>query len=458
MTEHFDVVVVGARCSGSSLAALLARRGLRVAVVEQATFPQDTLSTHVFQADALSFLDRLGVMERLRSTGAPLIDRVDYRFEDVRVLDSVPLRAGDPGGFVCVRRFLLDPILAEAAEEAGAEVRMATTVTGLLEESGRVAGVRAVRDGTETEIRARLVVGADGRNSTIAKLSGSRKYNVTGNERFSYWSFFTPANAGSEPTAIFHRWADRFVFSLPADSDLRIVAVIPELGELKQFRRDLEGSFLEHVRSCEPVAEAIAHAHRATTFYGILRFAPFFRDPCGPGWVLVGDAGHFKDPTPARGIGDAFRQADALAPRIVAGLDGSGEGLDQAMSVWGRWRDHELAEQYWLAQDMGKAGRLWPVVPEVASRLHAQGKFGSFIDLFTHRSRPSSVMSPLRVLGATGRLLARRGCDRGVLLREVGAAVAESTRRRRLNHRPEYATAGLSSRNVSTAEVDDDSS
>ena len=181
MTEHFDVVVVGARCSGSSLAALLARRGLRVAVVEQATFPQDTLSTHVFQADALSFLDRLGVMERLRSTGAPLIDRVDYRFEDVRVLDSVPLRAGDPGGFVCVRRFLLDPILAEAAEEAGAEVRMATTVTGLLEESGRVAGVRAVRDGTETEIRARLVVGADGRNSTIAKLSGSRKYNVTGN-------------------------------------------------------------------------------------------------------------------------------------------------------------------------------------------------------------------------------------------------------------------------------------
>ena len=135
--------------------------------------------------------------------------------------------------------------------------------------------------------------------------------------------------------------------------------------------------------------------------------------------MLVGDAGHFKDPTPARGIGDAFRQADALAPRIVAGLDGSGEGLDQAMSVWGRWRDHELAEQYWLAQDMGKAGRLWPVVPEVASRLHAQGKFGSFIDLFTHRSRPSSVMSPLRVLGATGRLLARRGCDRGVLLREV---------------------------------------
>lgn len=76
------MVVVGARCAGSPLAALLARQGVRVAVLERATFPCDTLSSHVFEADALAFLDRLGVTERLRATGAPLVNRVDFRLND----------------------------------------------------------------------------------------------------------------------------------------------------------------------------------------------------------------------------------------------------------------------------------------------------------------------------------------------------------------------------------------
>src|SRR6201997_2151400 len=93
----------------------------------------------------------------------------------------------------------------------------------------------------------------------------------------------------------------------------------------------------------------------------MLRWVGFFREPCGPGWVLVGDAGHFKDPSPGRGIGDAFSQVDALVPAIVAGLNGAGGGLDASLARWGRWRDREFAEHYWLAGDLGKAGAL-PVV------------------------------------------------------------------------------------------------
>ena len=217
MTERFDVVVVGARCAGSPLAALLAREGVRVVVVERATFPCDTLSSHVFEADGLAFLARLGLTERLRATGAPFIRRVDNRIEDFRWVAEIPQYPGDVGGIASVRRPVLDPILAQAAEDAGAEVRFATNVTGLVLEAGRVRGVRVVTAGGESELHGALVVGADGRNSTIAKLCGARRYNLTPNERVAYWSYFEGANVGAEPTFVFHTWANRLVFGAPTD-------------------------------------------------------------------------------------------------------------------------------------------------------------------------------------------------------------------------------------------------
>lgn len=128
--SRFDVVVVGGRCAGAALAALLARRGVEVALVEQARFPRDTRSSHIFQADALSFLDQLGLTERLRAAGAPFVDRTDTRVGDVRIAADWPRRPGEPGGLMSVRRFVLDPILADAAAAAGADVRMGTKLVG----------------------------------------------------------------------------------------------------------------------------------------------------------------------------------------------------------------------------------------------------------------------------------------------------------------------------------------
>jgi 2-polyprenyl-6-methoxyphenol hydroxylase-like FAD-dependent oxidoreductase len=443
MAERFDVVVVGARCAGSPLAALLARQGMRVAVVERATFPRDTLSTHIFEAHAMAFLDRLGVTERIRATGACFMDRVHVRSGDLEYTVRAPQRPGDVGGVVSVRRFLLDPILAEAAAAAGAEIRMATDVTGLVEHRGRVTGVRVMHNGSASALEAPLVVGADGRNSTIAALVGARKYNLTSNERFIYWSFFEGADPGPDPPIVFHRWDDRFVIACPADSGLYQVLVVPELRERLRFRQDLEGSFMEHARSCPPVADALSGARRVGRFFGMLRWEGFFREASGPGWVLVGDAGHFKDPAPGQGIGDAFRQADALAPAILGALDGSREGLDHALARWGRWRDDDCAEHYWFATDLGKAGPVPAALPEIQRRLLARGKIELFLNLFAHRSRPSEPFSPARLLGATARLLARPGCDRRALLREVGTLIGEDARRKRLNRRPAYVAAAV---------------
>jgi hypothetical protein len=170
----------------------------------------------------------------------------------------------------------------------------------------------------------------------------------------------------------------------------------------------------------------------------MLRWEGFFREACGPCWVLIGDAGHFKDPSPGQGIGDAFLQVDALAPAIVSALDGSTDGIDHAVARWGRWRDQDAAERYWMATDLGKAGPVPAPLPEITRRLLEQGRIDQYMDLFTQRSRPSQVFSPARLLGATGRLLVRRGCQRRALLREVSVLVAEDARRKKLNRQPAF--------------------
>jgi 2-polyprenyl-6-methoxyphenol hydroxylase-like FAD-dependent oxidoreductase len=438
MADRFDVIIVGARCAGSPLAALLARRGLQVVIVDRARFPRDTLSTHVFQAQALAFLDRLGVTDKIRATGAPFLEETEARQEDLHFRTPWPQREGDVGGLTSVRRFLLDPILAEAATQAGADVRMGTRVTGLVRDGGRVRGVEVACDGREETIEGRLVVGADGRNSTVGRLVGSRKYNVTPNERFAYWAFFEGADLGPDPAFLFHRWEDRLILATPADSGLYQVILIPDFKDLPRFRQDLEGSFMDYARSCAPVARALNGSRRVGHFFGMLRFEGFFREASGPGWVLVGDAGHFKDPTPGQGIQDAFRQADALAPAIAGHIRSSDEELDGALAEWGRWRDEDAAEHYWFASDLGKAGRMPAAVLELSRRLVARGTIGSYIELLNHRQRPSKVFTASRLLGATARLLLRRGTDRRAVLREVGGLVAEDARRRRLNRKPVY--------------------
>ncbi len=418
----YDVLIVGARCAGSPLAALLAARGVSVAVLEQATFPREVMCSHGFEADALAFLDRLGVTDRLRAAGARFVRRVDGRSEDVNWRVSWPQQPGDIGGIASVRRSVLDEILVDAAREAGATVRMDAKVTDLLRERGRVCGVRI----GEEELRARLVVGADGRRSTVAKLAGARRYNVVPNQRAIYWAHFENTTEAPDPVFIYHRWADKLVISCPADGGLRVVIVLPELAQIDAFRQDLEPSFMAHALACEPVARVLEGATRADKIVGVVRWEGYFRDASGPGWVLVGDAGHFKDPAPGRGIGDAFGQVDELAPRLASALAGSDEALDAQMAEWGRWRDEQSAERYWFAVDLGAAGPLPAVFPEMLRALNDRGKAGQVLEVTSNRAQPSKVLTPPRLFAATGRLLARPGTDRRACCARSGRCCART--------------------------------
>lgn len=441
--ERFDVIIVGARCAGASLAILLARAGLKVAAVEQVTFPKPTLSSHLMEADGLDFLRRIGVLDAVRATGARFMKRIDMRLNEMRLVTNWPLRFDDVGGAMFLRRHLLDLIVAEAATAAGADLRMNTKVVEVLWEGQRAVGVRIEHQGEESRLYAPLVVGADGRNSTIAYMCASRKYNVTRNHRSYYFTFFEGADPDADDTVVLHRWADRMVWAGAADSGLYLVGVSPEAHEGEYFRGNTEKGLLAHMRACAPTAEALADATVAAQIAGIRNFEGYFRQACGPGWVLVGDSGHFKDPSMGRGIGDAFLQAEALAPAIVAGLDGSGPGLDAALRRWARWRDHKFQGHYWLAGQLGWSGTLPAALPAYVQSLHEQGRLDDFLNLFHHRTNYYEVFAIRDMALATSRAFREGTGGRGAVLRDAATLLGREVRHRRLNRNPDIAATDL---------------
>jgi 2-polyprenyl-6-methoxyphenol hydroxylase-like FAD-dependent oxidoreductase len=183
--DAYDMVVVGARCAGAPLATSWPGAGSRWPSSTAPPFPSDTLSTHIFQASGIAVLGRLGVVGRLLASGAPWLAEAVVRVEDVVSRRSWPTEPGDPGPGLCVRRPVLDSVLVEA----GADVRPATRATGLVERDGRVAGVIAESPSGDVRLEAPLVVGADGRGSTVARLIGARTYNVAPNQRFGFWAY-----------------------------------------------------------------------------------------------------------------------------------------------------------------------------------------------------------------------------------------------------------------------------
>ena len=283
------------------------------------------------------------------------------------------------------------------------------------------------------------MVGADGRNSTVAELAGARRYNVTPGERFGYWGFFADADPGSEPTVVYHRWEGRFVIALPGDGGLYEVVVLPDQRFLPEFKRGREAAFLAHSRACPPVAEAIGGARRVGKLLGVLKFECFLRESAGPGWVLAGDAGHFKDPAPGQGMSDAFRQAEALAPVITGAIHEGDGALDRDLAAWWRWRDRDAAEHYWLASDFGGPGAAPRVQVEILRRMQQRDQLGQMADVLQHRGMPSKVFTPAKLLGAAGSLMRQPGADRRQIMREVRDLMAAEMRHQRLNRKPEFA-------------------
>jgi menaquinone-9 beta-reductase len=428
--EAFDVVVVGARCAGAPLATMLANADLRVCLVDRDRFPSDTLSTHAIQPVGVQVLERIGVLDALLKLAPPIV-RGRMIFDDaVAVIDDIVDITGAP--VLSVRRTALDEILVRRAEAAGADVRTATTVTGLIHEGGRVAGVTT----TNGELRAPLVVGADGTRSAIARMVGASEYHPTANGRLFMWSYYE-----ADPTAG-EMWIgkldDHAYLVTPTDSGLTLVGACPSIARRDEARADRVDVYESGVRAWPELHEGVAGARRQGPVYTMANLQGFFRQSAGPGWVLVGDAGHFKDPTPGQGIADALRQAERLAREIVRALGGGHGSVDEILRRWWHWRDEDAWEMYWFAHDLGAAGPTPPLRREIQRRVAADPELTkATARVFNHDLRPSQAYTPAFSLSTLAEALRRRHGHRRAISREAREiARNEMSQRRAARMRP----------------------
>ncbi len=376
--DRFDTIVVGARCAGAPLAIHLARAGQKVLLLDAARLPSDQpISTHFISPVGVEWLDELGVGTEVRRMSPPSkVMRIDLAGA---VLDVAFAR--DRAGH-CLRRLHLDRLLQEAAVGAGAVLRDRTKVVGLVRENGRVVGVEAEHEGARATYRASLVVGADGRNSTIAELGEAKEYLGYDNPRFGYWAYWPalPAWRNDPELKSFDAYLgfapdqmNRFIFQ--TDGDLLCIGVTPLMADLPAWKGRHEERYLEALRACPVTAKLVVDNRREGKLLGLLSARSFFREAAGSGFALVGDAGLHKDPTPGFGITDALRDARSLGRAILT-------GTDSALVRYWRQRDVDSIDLFHFAKDMGDPSYLSPLnrlvyerartAPEILRRIAAQ--------------------------------------------------------------------------------------
>lgn len=341
MPKTYDAIVVGARCAGSPTAMLLAREGHRVLVVDRATFPSDTVSTHVVQPLGVAALARWGLLDRLIETGCPPIHTFAFDFGSVTISGTPGTKAA-PVAY-CPRRTVLDKLLVDAAAEAGAEVREGFAVEEVLMEHGRVVGIRGRSQGGDmvTE-RAKVVVGADGWHSLVAEAVQPERYNEKPPLLAAYYSYWSglPMDGRFE---IYIR-SQRGFAAVPTHDDLTLVVGGWPYSEFAANKPDVEGNFLRMLALAPEFAERVRGATREARFAGAT-LPNYFRKPYGPGWVLVGDAGYIKDSITAQGINDAFRDAEWCAAALGESFTGP-RAFDEVMSEYQHARDAYVLPMY----------------------------------------------------------------------------------------------------------------
>lgn len=341
MTTTHDAIVVGARCAGSSTGMLLARRGYRVLVVDRASFPSDTLSCHFLHQPGVACIERWGLLGEVARSGCPPI-RSQILDLGPFALEGAPAAAGDVSEAYAVRRRVLDKILVDAAAEAGAEVRERFPVDELLWSGDRVTGVRGRAGGATVTERARIVIGADGRNSLVARAVQAQAYNEHPSLTCAYYSYWSGVEM--ERAELYAR-PDGMIIGAPTNDGQVFVIVYWPNHEFHRLRSDIEGSFLAALESAPGLAERIRAGRRTERFRGTGTLPNFYRRPYGDGWALVGDAGYHKDPITALGMSDAFRDAELLAGAVDAGLSGA-RSLQEALASYERRRNEATAETY----------------------------------------------------------------------------------------------------------------
>jgi flavin-dependent dehydrogenase len=372
----------------------------------------------------------LGALERVAALGAPALPYALGGAGDLEVRgDYTPVDG--IAHALCVRRPGLDAALVATARDAGAEVREGVRVTDLIFDGGRVTGVRV----DDAELRAPLVIGADGRRSTVARLVGAdRPHRSKASGRACFYAYWEDGRPEWRDTAAQWREGPELGTAFPCDDGLTLVLVQPPAARAAEFRADLAGTYAGTVATIPGLAERLDGSRQATKVRAATGIASYFRRSTGPGWALAGDAGHFKDPVTAQGIRDALRYGRRLGEAVAPVLDDP-RRLDAALGRWERDRDRDCLEVYQWTNQLARGEPMSALEVELYRLAQDDPALArTMLDVFSRVARPSDVLTVPRTARVVARALARRGSDRTATLaaaaRDAATALADWRERR----------------------------
>ena len=388
----YDAIIVGARCAGAPSAMLLARKGYRVLLIDKASFPSDTLSTHILWPHGAEVMDRWGLLDRLAATGCPPVARnMIFDVGPFALKGAVIETNAGRGGF-CPRRTVLDKLLVDAAVDAGAELREGFSAEALVWDGNRVAGIKGHgRTGGTIEERARVVIGADGVHSLVAKTVRAREYDVKPPLTTNYYSYFSGFAADDLEEYVRDYQA---VGCFPTHDRMTLIAVLWPSRQFEEVRADIEGHVSTVLQSTPTVAQRLRSAKREEKWAGTAGVSNYFRQPFGPGWALVGDAGYNKDPITAQGISDAFIDAESLTNALDDGWSAR-RPLDDALADYQSSRDRRVKPMYDFTCQMATLEPPPPPMPQLFAALRGnQEATNQFLSALTGSRPLPSFMNP----------------------------------------------------------------
>lgn len=350
-TDRYDVIIVGGRPAGSTLAARLGQAGLRVLLVDRASFPSlPAVSSPIIYPCTMALLDEIGANEADYARDTPKIRRVVTEARDYyRAVGEIPEDRGRDYAYALDRARFDDALWRLAARTPGVTAHMNFAFTDLIhDESGqRVIGIVGKAHGQPPQnFYADLVVGADGRTSSVARKVDAPLYNVNTDHStalyYAYWRDLAPYDLAG-PLVITHGTLDGLGYLLMDSADGLTAIVVEGLTErLEQFSQgpgQIEASYRAMLEYTPRIGERVKGATQVTPVHGIKEVPNHYRQPAGPGWALVGDAVHHKDPLGGQGIYDAVFEAKALAEHYLAFCRGeltwaqAGAGYKQAIEA-----------------------------------------------------------------------------------------------------------------------------
>jgi flavin-dependent dehydrogenase len=388
----YDAVVVGASLAGCATAILLGREGARVALVEKQPDPRafKRVCSHFIQASAVPTIERLGLLEPIIAAGG-LRSRV--RAWTTWGWIDPPAEGGAHS--INLRRELLDPLIRETAEaQPGVDLMLGQAAERLLREDGALRGV-AVLDpsGAETELRAQLVVGADGRDSRIAELSGVEAKTLP-HGRIAYGGYFEGADPEGAPDASFWMLDPQWAAAFPTDAGLTFYAAMVTKDRLPEFKRDPESALVSFIAEI-PEAPPIRSGRLVGPVLGKIDMPNRIRGPVEPGLALSGDAALATDPLFGVGCGWALQSGEWLADSVAPALRGE-EPLQRGLARYRRRHRRELRGHSFLIHDYATGRKLNPGERMIFSAAARDPKAAAVFESFgTRQIKPGRMFASM---------------------------------------------------------------